>query len=318
MKNKKILITGGTGFVGTNLVKYLRRNGYENLYVENSKSYNLLDKKRTEEMFEHIVPDIVIHLAALCGGIGVNSRNPGRFFYENMMMGLNVIEACRKYNVHKLVDLSTICAYPCITPIPFSEKDLWAGLPEYTNMPYAIAKKALGVMIDGYHRQYGLNATVIMPTNLFGPHDSLDLSKNHVIPALIRKVVDAKENQESIIVCYGDGSPTRDFLYVDDVCRAIELSINTDTPPDPMNIGGGLEISIKNLVESIIELVGYEGSVHWDTSKPNGQPRRCLDSSKAKEILGWVPKFDFKEGLKKTIEWYKEERKNKEEENGNS
>jgi GDP-L-fucose synthase len=300
----RILITGGNGFLGKSLVKYLQSCGIYEIFSPRSRNFDLTNPKQTKDLFDYFRPNKVVHLAAVVGGIGANKENPGSFFYKNCMMGLNVIENCRIYSVEKVVQIGTVCSYPKFTPVPFNEDDMWNGYPEETNAPYGIAKKALYTMIKAYADQYNLNGSVLVPCNLYGPNDNFDPGSSHVIPALIKKFVEAKTNKDKSVVCWGTGNATREFLYVDDASKAISKSLEIDTGPDPINLGGGSEIKIKDLAEKIGSFVGYDGTIEWDSSKPDGQPRRFLDISRAKEILNWAPSVTFDHGLKNTIEWY--------------
>lgn len=301
----RILITGGGGFLGKSLLKHLRKykQKYE-IFSPRSKTFDLISTKQTQELFIKFQPNIVIHLAAVVGGIGANKENPGSFFYKNMMMGLNVIENCRLSNVNKIIQIGTVCSYPKYTNIPFKEEDLWNGYPEETNAPYGIAKKALYTMIKAYSDQYNLNGSILVPCNLYGPYDNFDTKSSHVIPALIKKFVDAKTQNLPSITCWGSGKSTREFLYVDDAAKAIIKSLHINTEPYPINLGGGTEITIKDLAEKIGNFIGYKGRIEWDINKPDGQPRRFLDISKAKQILDWEPLTNFDDGLKNTINWY--------------
>ena len=257
-------------------------------------------------MYEATRPDILIHLAAVVGGIGANRAAPGQFFYENAIMGLQLIESGRRYGLEKFVCAGTICAYPKYAPIPFQESELWNGYPEETNAPYGLAKKMLLVQLQAYRQQYGFNGIYPLPVNLYGPRDNFDLETLHVIPALICKCLEATQRGDTEIVCWGDGTPTREFLYAEDCAEAIVLAAERYAGPEPVNLGVGAEIAIKDLAELIAELVGFQGRIVWDTSKPNGQPRRCLDTSRAQELFGFRAKTDFREGLRRTIEWYRE------------
>lgn len=302
---KKILLTGGSGFLGQYVFNELIRTGYEkdHIFVPRSSQYDLRSQYDTDNLLKYISPDCVIHLAASVGGIGANMANPGKFFYDNAIMGINLIEAARKYNVKKFVLIGTVCSYPKTVSIPFNEYSLWDGFPEETNAPYGIAKKALGIMLQAYHDQYGLSGTYLMPANLYGPYDNFNENSSHVIPALIKKIVDAKDKGGGVNV-WGDGSATREFLYVDDAAKAIVKSINIETYCNPINIGNGQEVSIKNLVDMIKKLTNYSGDVVWDASKPNGQPRRCLNNQSSYEVLGWKAETSLENGLKNTIDWY--------------
>jgi GDP-L-fucose synthase len=298
-----IVVTGGSGFLGRFVVEQLRSK-YDNVISLNSKDYNLIDNSQVIKMYENCRPNIIIHLAAEVGGIGANMNNPGRFFYSNMSMGLNLVENARIFGLKKFVFVSTVCAYPKFATAPFTEDDMWNGYPEETNAPYGIAKKAIMVMLQGYKTQYGLKSCVLVPTNLYGPYDNFNPNSSHVIPALIRKCTEAKQNHSPYIECWGDGSATREFLYVEDAARGIVAGTGKVDDPQPINLGSGNEVSIKNLVEKIAEMVGYGGKILWDTSKPNGQPRRFLDVTKAKQYLEWQAQECFDTGLKKTIQYY--------------
>ena len=306
LKEKRIVITGGGGFVGKHLTTFLKDKECKRVFSLNSRDYDLTEEEEAKGMFFDIKPDIVIHLAAKVGGIGANKDNPGRFFYDNLMMGAHVIEQSRIHNVEKVVVVGTICAYPKFTPVPFNEEDLWNGYPEETNAPYGIAKKALLVQCQAYREQYGLNAIYLLPVNLYGPGDNFDIETSHVIPAIINKVHDAIKNEKEEIECWGSGSATREFLYVEDLVKAIYLATLNYNKSYPMNIGSGKEISIHDLVNKIVQMMGFPGKIYWDIGKPNGQPRRCLDVSHAKDTLDFEAETSLDEGLKKTIEWYRE------------
>ena len=303
--DKRVVVTGGAGFLGTHLVKRLHAKGCVDVVVPRSREYDLTQAAGVERLFDRFRPEVVLHLAAVVGGIGANRDNPGRFFYENAIMGIQVIEAARRYGVEKTVVLGTICAYPKFTPVPFREEDLWIGYPEETNAPYGIAKKALLVQCQAYREQYGMNAIVLLPVNLYGPGDNFDLESSHVIPALIRKCVEAVEQNRSEIVCWGDGSATREFLYVDDCAEGIMRATELYDKPDPVNLGSGHEISIREIVEKIAALTGFRGRIRWDTSKPNGQPRRCLDITRAQCEFGFRARTSLDDGLRKTVESYR-------------
>lgn len=304
--SKRILITGGAGFLGSNVVDELRKLGCKHLLVFRSSEYDLRSPAETARLFSDTHPQIVIHLAAVVGGIGANRANPGGFFYQNLMMGVEVIEQARLHNVEKVVAIGTVCAYPKFTPVPFREEDLWNGYPEETNAPYGIAKKMLLVQAQAYREQYGLNSIYLLPVNLYGPGDSFDPEKSHVIPALIKKCFDAIHSGADHIEVWGTGTASREFLYVEDCARAIVLATQHYEKPEPVNIGAGREISIRELVELISELSGFRGEIRWDSSKPDGQPRRCLDVSRAEREFGFRAKMDFRQGLQKTIDWYRE------------
>ena len=303
--NKKILLTGGAGFLGRHTVNKLIARGVkeENIEIPLIENCDLRIKDNVQKVVKN--KDIVIHLAAFVGGIGANRKFPGQFFYDNAIMGIHLIEESRLANVEKFVAVGSICAYPKFAPVPFNEKDLWDGYPEETNAPYGLAKKMMLVQCQSYRQQYGFNGVYLLQVNLYGSGDHFDLETSHVIPALIRRCLDAKKKGEKEIICWGDGSPTREFLYVEDAAEGILLAAEKYNKSDPVNLGAGFEISIKALVELIVELTGFNGDIVWDTSKPNGQPRRCLDVTRAKKEFGFEAKVKFRDGLKKTIEWYK-------------
>ena len=301
----KTLVTGGGGFLGTHVVERLQQEGLET-FVPRSRDYDLTSWTDAERLFADAEPELVIHLAAEVGGIGANRANPGRYWFANLMMGAHVIEQSRLHGVDKLVLLGTVCAYPKFAPVPFQEDDLWNGYPEETNAPYGVAKKSLLVGAQGYREQYGLNGVFLLPVNLYGPGDNFDLETSHVIPALIRKMLEASERGESEVVLWGDGSPTREFLYVEDCAEGIVLAALRYDGPEPVNLGTGEEISIRELAELIGEATGYEGELVWDTTKPNGQPRRKLDTSRAKERFGFEAQTPFREGIARTVAWYRE------------
>ena len=302
--NKKILVTGGAGFLGSFIVEQLKEKGVEdeNIKIPRSKDTDL---RRWENCVEVVKDtDIVIHLAAKVGGIGYNQRYPATLFYDNTIIGIQLMEVARQEGAEKFVAIGTVCAYPKFTPVPFKEENLWNGYPEETNAPYGLAKKMLLVQSQAYRQQYGFNSIFLLPVNLYGPRDNFDLESSHVIPALIRKFTGAVENNKSEVEVWGTGKASREFLYVEDAANGIILATERYNKPEPVNIGAGAEIKIKELVELIAELTGFDGEIRWDTTKPDGQPRRCLDVSKAKADFGFKAKTDFKEGLKKTIEWY--------------
>ncbi|UCC38820.1 MAG: GDP-L-fucose synthase [Candidatus Aminicenantes bacterium] len=327
LSKKRISVTGGKGFLGTHLVKKLKeKRGYQNTYIADQPEYDLRVIDDVKKMFDEQKPDMVIHLAAVVGGIGANRENPGKFFYDNALMGIQLMHEAYLRKIEKFVALGTICCYPKFTPVPFKEEELWNGYPEETNAPYGLAKKMLLVQSQAYRQQYGFNSIFLMPVNLYGPGDNFDPESSHVIPALIKKIVDAmggkeaalqrmsnlkgqdesntlKKQDESIVV-WGTGKASREFLYVDDAAEAIILASEKFNKPDPINIGAGFEITIKDLIQLIVRVTGFQGEIAWDTSKPDGQPRRMLDVSKAEEEFGFKAKTSFKEGLKKTIEWY--------------
>lgn len=311
LRDKKILVTGGAGFLGQFVVEKLIERGVskKNIRVARSKKYDLVQWKDCVKAVKGI--DVVIHLAAVVGGIGANQRHPAKFFYENLMMGVQLMEAARLAGVKKFVAIGTVCAYPKFTPVPFKEEDLWAGYPEETNAPYGLAKKMLLVQAQAYRQEYGFNAIYLLPVNLYGPRDNFDPSSSHVIPALIKKVADAKREGRNFIEVWGTGKPSREFLYVEDAAEAIVLATEKYEKPDPINLGSAFEITIKDLIETICEVMDFKGEIRWDATKPDGQPRRKLDVSKAEKEFGFKSKTTFKEGLKKTVEWYLNEQKGK-------
>ena len=310
LAGKRVIVTGGAGFLGTHLVRKLKEErGCRDVFVPRSREFDLVEKEDVIRLYKEFPCDVVIHLAAQVGGIGANRASPGRFFYNNLMMGVQLMEYARRSKVEKFVAIGTICAYPKFTPVPFKEENLWNGYPEETNAPYGLAKKMLLVQSQAYRQQYGFNSIFLLPVNLYGPGDNFDLETSHVIPAMIRKCVEASEKGEKEIVLWGDGSPTREFLYVEDCAEAILLAAEKYEKPDPVNLGSGNEIMIKDLAGLVCRLAGFKGKIVWDKTKPNGQPRRKLDVSRAKKEFGFEAKTGFEEGLKKTIAWYLEERK---------
>ena len=304
LSTKRICVTGGAGFLGQHLVRNLQSKGARDIFIPRYPEYDLVKGEDIARMLADAQPDIIIHLAAHVGGIGANLARPAEFFYDNLMMGVQLMHQAWQRGVEKVVALGTICAYPKYTPIPFKEENLWDGYPEETNAPYGLAKKMLLVQSQAYRQQYGFNSIFLLPVNLYGPGDNFDLASSHVIPALIRKCVEAKEQGADEIVAWGDGSPTREFIYVEDAAEGIALATQYYNRSDPVNIGSSFEISIKELTELIARLTGFEGQVRWDTSKPNGQPRRKLDTTRAKEYFGFSAKTNFEDGLRKTIDWY--------------
>ena len=304
LRSKRILVTGGAGFLGQHLIEALRRRGCTEIVVPRKSCYDLTQEAAVDRLYRDARPEIVIHLAAVVGGIGANRVNPGRFFYDNLMMGTLLMEHARRAGVEKFVGIGTICSYPKFTSVPFREEELWAGYPEETNAPYGLAKKMLLVQAQAYRQQYGFTAIYLLPVNLYGPGDNFDLETSHVIPALIRKCVEAKAVGAPEIVCWGDGSATREFLYVEDCAEAIALATERYDGVDPVNIGTGFEISIKELVELSVKLTGFQGRIVWDTTKPNGQPRRCLDVSRAERQFGFRARTALSEGLGRTVAWY--------------
>ena len=306
LSEKRIAVTGGAGFLGTAVVKSLLCRGVprHQIYIPRSSEYNLVNEQDVIRMYSDYNPQIVIHLAAEVGGIGANMAQPGRFFYSNMAMGLHLVEHARLCGLEKFIHTGTVCAYPKYCSIPFHEEDIWNGYPEETNAPYGVAKKALFVMLDGYQRQYGLKSSVVVPVNLYGPGDNFNPASSHVIPALIKKCLDAKREGKKEISCWGTGSATRQFLVVEDAAEAIVRAAEMIDTPEPINLGGGQEISIRNLVQLIAQVCDFDGDVLWDTSKPDGQPRRSIDITRAKDSLAWQPEVSFSEGMQRTVEWY--------------
>jgi GDP-L-fucose synthase len=309
LRDKHIAVTGGEGFLGRHLVQALKTRGCSQVAIPSIRDYDLTREWAVERFYASVRPEIVIHLAAEVGGIGANRANPGRFAYANLVMGALLMEHARLSGVEKFVQIGTICAYPKFTPVPFREEDLWNGYPEETNAPYGLAKKMLLVLAEGYRQQYGSNYIYLLPVNLYGPWDNFNPESSHVIPALIRKCLEAMERGDSEIVCWGNGSATREFLFVEDCAEAIVSATEKYDQSDPVNIGAGFEISIRDLIELIADLTGYHGKIAWDTEKPNGQPRRCLDTRRAEERFGFKARTDFRTGLQKTIEWYRAYRK---------
>jgi len=309
LSEQRIVVTGGAGFLGQYVCRELVRRGVseQNVLIPRIEDYDLTRETDVVRMYERMRPDVVIHLAAKVGGIGANRENPGLFFYTNIIMGVHLIEHARRNNVKKFVQVGTICAYPKYTPVPFREENLWNGYPEQTNAPYGIAKKALLVMLQAYRQQYGFNGIYLLPVNLYGPGDNFDPRSSHVIPALIRKFVEAKQRGERQVVVWGTGQASREFLFVEDCARAVVLAAERYDKPDPVNIGAGFEITIRELAEKIRTMVGYNGQLVWDTSKPDGQPRRCLDTTRAEREFGFRAEVDFDEGLRRTIQWWLEQ-----------
>jgi len=302
--NRKILVTGGAGFLGSFLVEKLKERGCDHIFIARSEDYNLVEMEAVKKVYEDAKPDIVIHLAARVGGIGANRANPGKFFYDNLMMGVQMMEVGRQVGIEKFVAIGTICAYPKFTPVPFNEKNLWEGYPEETNAPYGLAKKMLLVQAQAYQQQYNFNAIYLLPVNLYGPRDNFDLETSHVIPAIIRKCIEAKQRGEGEITVWGTGKATREFLYVEDAAEGILLASEKYNKPEPVNLGAGYEIVISDLIALISELVDFKGEVIWETSKPDGQPRRCLDTSRAEKEFDFKAKTSLEEGLKKTIDCF--------------
>ena len=310
LATKRICVTGGAGFLGTHLIRRLKEHGAREIFVPQYPEYDFVREADIIRMIDTVKPDIIIHLAAKVGGIGANREKPGEFFYDNLMMGVQLIHQAWLKGVEKFVAIGTICAYPKFTPIPFKEEDLWNGYPEETNAPYGLAKKMLLVQSQAYREQYGYNSIFLLPVNLYGPGDNFNPATSHVIPALIRKYLEAKEQGANEIVAWGDGTPTREFIYVEDAAEGITLATERYNSSEPVNIGSSFEISIKDLTETIARLTGFTGTTRWDTTKPNGQPRRKLDTTRAREAFGFEAKTDFEEGLKRTIAWYANERAN--------
>jgi GDP-L-fucose synthase len=300
----KIIVTGGAGFLGSFVIERLKARGFNNLFIPRRKDFDLTSEAGVAKLYAQEKPTAVVHLAAEVGGIGANRDNPGRYFFANMAMGLHLIEQGRQLGLKKFVQVGTICAYPKFTPVPFKEEDIWNGYPEETNAPYGVAKKALLVMLQAYRAQYNFNGIYLLPVNLYGPRDNFDLKTSHVIPALIRKCVEAKRQNKPYIEAWGTGSASREFLYAPDCAEAIVLSTLNYNSPEPMNLGSGVEISIRRLTELVAKLVGYSGEIRWDPTKPDGQPRRCLDIERAKKEIGWHTGTSLDVGLKATIEWF--------------
>lgn len=302
--SQRVVLTGGAGFLGRVVHRKLRERGCKTIAIPRSTSCDLREVENVRRLLAEARPTMVIHLAGIVGGIGANRKNPGSFFYENVVMGLHLIEESRRAGVGKFVLVGTICSYPKFTPVPFKEEDLWNGYPEETNAPYGIAKKTLLVQLQAYRQQYGFNGIYLLPVNLYGPNDNTDFENSHVIPALIRKFVEARERKASSVSAWGTGKATREFLYVDDAAEGIVLAAERHNGPEPINLGSGQEISIRDLVSLIREKVGFPGEVVWDATKPDGQPRRCLDISRARSLLGFEAKVSLSEGLGRTIEWF--------------
>lgn len=306
--NKRVMVTGGAGFLGSFIVEKLRTRGANDIFVPRRRDYDLTQPDEINRLLEDARPDLVIHAAALAGGIGVNRARPAEFFYKNLMMGVPLMHQAWERGVEKFVALGTICSYPKFAPTPFREEDLWDGYPEETNAPYGLAKKMLLVQAQAYRQQYGYNAIFLLPVNLYGPRDNFNLETSHVIPALIRKFIEAGERGDKQVELWGDGSPTREFLYVEDAAEGVVLAAERYNDSEPVNLGSGREISIKNLAELIGRLTGYQGEFHWNPDKPNGQPRRLLDVSRAEKYFGFRAGTDFEEGLRRSIEWYRQHR----------
>jgi GDP-L-fucose synthase len=311
LAEQRIAVTGGSGFLGSHVVEELRRRGAREIFVPRKKDYDLVDRAESRRMLADARPDLVLHLAARVGGIGANRENPGSFFYDNLMMGVQLLEECRLASVRKVVTVGTICSYPKLTPVPFREDELWSGYPEETNAPYGLAKKMLLVQGQAYRQQYGMDVVHLLPVNLYGPRDNFDPAVSHVIPALIKKVQDAQDASSPAIEAWGTGKASREFLYVEDAARGICMAALGYSGPEPVNLGAGFEITIRALTELIARLMGFAGQIRWDPNQPDGQPRRCLDTSRAERLFGFRAETPFEEGLKRTIEWYRSERSSK-------
>jgi GDP-L-fucose synthase len=306
--DRRIVVTGGAGFLGSYVIEGLEKRGCKNILVPKIEDYDLVQMDNIVRMYADMKPDIVIHLAAVVGGIGANREHPGEFFYKNLMMGVQLIEQGRLNNIEKFVAIGTICAYPKFTPVPFMEEDLWEGYPEETNAPYGLAKKMLLVQSQSYRAEYGFNSIFLLPVNLYGPGDNFDPASSHVIPALIKKCIDAIETGADHIDCWGTGNVSREFIYASDASEGILLATEHYNGAEAVNIGAGFEITIKELAEKIVSLTGFGGEIRWDPSQPDGQPRRCLDTSRAKKLFGFEAQMKFEDGLKAIIEWYKQNR----------
>ena len=308
LRNKRVLVTGGAGFLGRNVCAAIRARGPAAIIVPRKAQYDLTEQSLVRKLLDDSKPDAIVHLAAVVGGIGANRENPGRYFYENAVMGILLLEEARKRGIGKFVNVSTICSYPKFTPVPFREDDLWNGYPEETNAPYGIAKKAVMVQGQAYRQQYGTAAITLLPVNLYGPEDNFDPASSHVIPALIKKVVEARDAGQKFIDVWGTGSASREFLFVRDAAEGIALATESYDDPDPVNLGSGMEITVKALAELICELGSFPGELRWDASKPDGQPRRCLDVTRAAERFGFRATTDFRTGLRESIAWYEANR----------
>jgi GDP-L-fucose synthase len=307
-QEQRVIVTGGAGFLGSFIVAGLKTRGCTNIFVPRSRDCDLRDRAAIIRLFKESQPTMVLHLAAVVGGIGANREHPGKFFYENAIMGIELLEQARQFQLPKIVVAGTICAYPKFTPVPFREEDLWNGYPEETNAPYGVAKKAILVQCQAYRQEYGMNTVYLLPVNLYGPHDNFDPQSSHVIPALIKKCVDARERGDTFIECWGTGSPTREFLYVEDAADGILRAAEHYNKSGPVNLGSGREISIRDLVNLIAKLTRFPGEIRWDPSKPDGQPRRCLDVQRALSEFGFQATTPFEEGLRQTIQWYEKNR----------
>ena len=306
--DKRVVVTGGAGFLGSYVIEGLQQRGCKNILVPKIEEYDLVGINDIKRMYDDMGPDIVIHLAAVVGGIGANREHPGEFLYKNLMMGIQLIEQGRLRNIEKFVAIGTVCAYPKFTPVPFKEDDLWNGYPEETNAPYGLAKKRMLVQSQSYREEYGFNSIFLLPVNLYGPGDNFDPASSHVIPALVKKCVDALETTADHIDCWGTGNVSREFIYASDAAEGILLATEKHNTSDPVNIGAGFEIKINDLAQKIAQLTGFSGQIRWDPAQPDGQPRRCLDTSRAKKLFGFEAKTSFDEGLKKTIQWYRQQR----------
>lgn len=309
-KDRRVCVTGGAGFLGSFVTEKLRQRGAKEIFIPTIERYNIVERDDIRRMLDDARPDIIIHLAAQVGGIGANREHPAEFFYNNLMMGVQLIHEAYLRHVEKFVAIGTVCAYPKFTPVPFREDDIWNGYPEETNAPYGLAKKMLLVQSQAYRQQYGYNSIFLLPVNLYGPRDNFRSDSSHVIPALIRKFIEAQDQGLKAVEVWGDGSPTREFLYVEDAAEGILLAAEKYNASEPVNLGSGYEISIKDLAELIARLVGFEGTLTWDTTKPNGQPRRGLDTTRAYREFGFKAQINFEQGLKNTIEWFLQNRKN--------
>jgi GDP-L-fucose synthase len=307
--DKRVCVTGGAGFLGSFAVEKLKSLGAKEIFVPRKREYDLVHMDAIQRMLADARPDLIIHLAARVGGIGANRAHPAEFFYDNLMMSIPLLHGAWRSGVEKFVAIGTVCAYPKFTPVPFKEEDLWNGYPEETNAPYGLARKMLLVQSQAYRQQYGFNSIFLLPTNLYGPGDNFDAESSHVIPALIRKCIEAKEREDDHIVVWGTGKPTREFLYVEDAAEGILMAAEHYNESEPVNLGSGEEISIWDLVHLIARLTVFEGKIVWDTSKPDGQPRRCLDTKKAEQVFSFRPKMPFEEGLRRTVAWYLEHRR---------
>jgi GDP-L-fucose synthase len=306
--SERVVVTGGGGFLGSYVIEALRARGCTGIFVPRSAEYDLVDMGAVKRLYADAKPTLVLHLAARVGGIGANRDNPGKFFYDNLMMGVQLIEVGRQVGVKKLVALGTICAYPKFCPVPFREEDIWNGYPEETNAPYGLAKKMLLVQSEAYRQQYGFNSSVLFPVNLYGPRDNFDLHTSHVIPALIRKCVEARERGDHQIVVWGDGSASREFLHARDAAEGIVAAAERYEKSEPVNLGAGFEIKIRDLVPLVAKACRFQGEIVWDTTKPNGQPRRMLDTAKAEREFGWKARIPFEEGLAETVAWFEQNR----------